>query len=86
MTTNQKGLVAVLLTAGILLVGWKIMSSGKKAQITWLIKNNYTSGTPASLSTFDNAFIKAWYKAAKAGQPTFLLEGKTYNTQGGKAI
>lgn len=86
MTKNQKGIIAVLVTASIVIAGWKMISSGKKAQVTYLVKNNFSSGTVDDLMTFGNDYIKAWHKAAKAGQPSFLLNGISYNTKGGKKL
>jgi hypothetical protein len=36
------------------------------------------------LLTFDKKFLKQWYKAVKNKENTFTLDGKVYNTQGGK--
>lgn len=44
---------------------------------------NFTSGK-AALMGFGSNFLKPWAKAAKNGQPTFVFEGKTYNTNGGR--
>jgi len=37
------------------------------------------------LHTFGEGYLKEWAKASKRGITTFTYEGKTYNTQGGKA-
>ena len=46
---------------------------------------NYSSGV-SGLMSFDTAYLKAWSKAIKNAQPSFLLAGSTYNTIGGKKI
>ena len=48
-----------------------------------------SSGNSAKLSTvltFEEAFVKAWAKAAMAGLKSFDYNGKKYNTKGGKVV
>ena len=44
---------------------------------------NYSLGVE-ELMNFDTSYLKAWSKAAKSGQPSFVLGGIAYNTKGGK--
>jgi hypothetical protein len=44
---------------------------------------NYKKGV-SGLMNFDTPYLKAWSKAIKNFQTSFVLEGKTYNTIGGK--
>lgn len=36
------------------------------------------------IKTFDKSFLKEWFNAIKNNQDTFVVEGKTINTQGGR--
>lgn len=40
----------------------------------------------AFISTFQPEFLSAWANAIKAGQPTFVFNGKTINTKGGSTV
>lgn len=44
---------------------------------------NYNLGVD-ELMNFDTPYLKAWSKAIKNAQTSFVLEGRTYNTIGGK--
>lgn len=46
--------------------------------------NNYTGGVTGLLN-FGTDFLKSWSEASKNNQPIFFLNGKAYNTKGGKA-
>lgn len=90
MSKNTKGILVVLVMAGLAVGIYFILGTGntvsKAQQIQFLIANKNTSGTPDQLNGFGSDYIAAWYGAAKAGQPTFDLAGKTYNTGGGTAV
>lgn len=91
MDKNVKGLLVVLVIAGIAYGIYRVMYSqssvAKDQQISFLIANNYSTGTPIQLGTFGSDYINAWYLAAVAKQPYFYLASSntTYNTQGGTA-
>jgi hypothetical protein len=40
----------------------------------------------ATLLSFQPEYVSAWANAVRAGSRTFTFQGKSYNTQGGKAI
>lgn len=44
---------------------------------------NYGSGVE-NLMEFDAPFLKAWSSSVKKGQATFVYEGKTHDTKGGR--
>ena len=44
---------------------------------------NYSLGVE-ELINFDTSYLKAWSKAAKSGQSSFVLGGIIYNTKGGR--
>ena len=44
---------------------------------------NYTKGVE-ELMNFETPYLKAWSKATKSGQASFVFGGSTYNTKGGK--
>lgn len=86
MTSSTKNVIAVLAAATSIVLLYKLAFSGKRYQVRWLIKNNYSTGTPEDLMSFGTDYIKAWYKAARAGQPSFLLNQENYSSKGGKKI
>jgi hypothetical protein len=72
----------VLVGAGYLL--HKLYFS-KSSNAKSIVKSgNYGSGVE-NLMDFDKPFLKAWSASAKKGQATFVHEGKTHNTKGGRA-
>lgn len=60
-------------------------SEPTKADYANMIISSGNSTSFAALMNFDEDYIKAWATAIKAGQPSFVYNGKTYNTKGGKA-
>ena len=44
---------------------------------------NYSLGVE-ELMKFDTPYLKAWSISAKSGQPSFVINGITYNTKGGR--
>lgn len=85
MTSNQKGFVVVAISLGLGYFVYLKQFPPKRNQIHYLMKGNFSEGTIAQLMSFDNAFIKAWFLAAKDAKNTFTVDGKTYNTKGGTA-
>lgn len=92
MNKNAKGVLVVLAVLGLAGISYGIYFYLKKDSVTkaqkiqYLVANNYTTGTPLQLGSFGDDYISAWYAAAKAMHPTFLLAAKTYNTNGGTAV
>lgn len=57
----------------------------KSSNAKLIVKSgNYGSGVE-NLMGFDAPFLKAWSLSAKTGQATFVYNGKTHDTKGGKA-
>jgi hypothetical protein len=86
MTKNQKGLLVVLIAAGLAYLVYTKQFPGKRNQIHYLISGNFSDGTIAELMAMGDDYIKAWYLASKEGKPSFSVGGKNYNIKGGKAI
>jgi hypothetical protein len=82
--SNNKTALKVLI--GIAVIGgsiWYFTKPKTKAQmVAYLVKNKYHSNEN-TLSTFDDAYIKAWYDAAKAKIDKFIYNGTNYWVQGG---
>ena len=57
----------------------------KTAYAKKIIKAGKSNQSLELLKSFDMAFLRVWSKAAVENNPTFLYNGKTYNTQGGRA-
>lgn len=57
----------------------------KSALANTIIKSGNYSSPKKDLMEFGANFLKPWAKASKNGQPTFIFQGKTYNTKGGRA-
>jgi len=85
--SNNKTAIKVL--AGILVVGvsvWFATKPKTKAQmISYLVSNKYAESKDF-ISTFDDAFIKAWYDAAKVKVDKFIYNGLNHWVQGGTVI
>ena len=73
MNKNIKGVIAV----AILLIGgycvYRKLHVPTAKKIDYLIKNNYSGGTPVALGAMQAEFIDAWYKGAKDLNATFVL-------------
>lgn len=86
MSKNVKGIIVV----AILLIGgyavYRNVFVSLDAKIDFLIKNNYSQGSPAALKALQPEFIAAWYKSAKIESSTFLFNNKSYKTSGGVAV
>jgi hypothetical protein len=80
---NKKGIIVAVSVAAILGALW-YFKKGMKSDAQTIVDAGYYSSGVAGLSTFGKDYLKAWAKAAKAKEPTFFLDGISYNTQGGK--
>lgn len=56
----------------------------KDAYAKTIIKAGKYGGSLEALKSFGMNFLRPWAKAAKNNQPTFIFQGKTFNTQGGR--
>ena len=70
---------------GVVAYGAYYMYFSKTAYAKKIIKAGKYKGSLEDLKSFDMAFLRVWSKAAGQNNPTFDYNGKTYNTQGGKA-
>jgi hypothetical protein len=84
MNNNVKGLIAVLVVGSIGYYAYMKAYGSKHKYAKQIIKAGNSSNM-AVLHTFGEGYLKEWAKASKRGTTTFTYEGKTYNTQGGKA-
>lgn len=85
MNSTTKGIISVVIV-GALVYGVYMLTYGKKHHYaTIILKFGKSTGTMAQLHTFDEKFLKSWAKASMRNEPTFTLDGKVYNTQGGSA-
>ena len=85
MNKNLNGIIAIVLVCAILYGAYKLSFKNKRAMVSFIVaKGRHAS--KAVLMTFDDAFIKEWYKGAKANKDSFTFAGKKYNTQGGTAV
>lgn len=91
---SKKGIIAVAAAIAVATAAylyWKskqATGSGgltKLQQAQYLVNSNYATGTPATIVTFGDGYVAAWYTGAVAGQQTFTYQGKTYSTMGGEA-
>jgi hypothetical protein len=83
---NKKTLLYVGIYA-VVGYGAYYMFFSKNAYVKTIKKTNNYGGTEEDLKNLvGKNFLKPWAKAAKDGVPTFLFEGKTYNTKGGKIV
>lgn len=86
MSKNAKGILVLLIVAGVCYTGYTQFFPSKAKKVRFLIQNNYSGGTTAELMAFGDDYIQAWWAAAKKGDLIFSLAGKNYNTKGGKSI
>lgn len=84
MNKNVKGAIAVVIFVGLVFIAYKQVVPGKKRKVEYIVDHGYHSSVNTLLS-FDDDYIDAWYKAAKAGSETFQVNGGTYRTKGGRA-
>jgi hypothetical protein len=81
---NNKTAIKVLVGISLVAVSvWYFTKPKTKAQmISYLVKNKFHSNEN-ELATFDDAFIKAWYDAAKLKLDKFPYNGTNHWVQGG---
>lgn len=83
-TQTRNGLIVVAAVAVIGFFAYKKFMSGSVFYARRIKSLGFFSGNVFDLATFDEKFLRAWFKSARKNEPTFSYEGKTYNTQGGK--
>lgn len=83
MNNNTKGIIAVGVVGAVVL-SVILMAKDKKASYAMAIIKAGKAGNYLSLITFDVEFLREWSKAVKDKSETFVVNGKTHNTQGGK--
>lgn len=85
MSSTTKGIITVLTVGVVGYAAYYFLLMDKKGFYAKRIVEAGKSSNAETLKTFDQDFLKAWYTAAKRGEETFSVRGKTYSTQGGKA-
>ena len=91
MTKTTKGIIIVVGVLAVVYIGYRLVykpTTGptKRQMADYLIQYNYYNSSEDQLLAFGDDFVAAWYAAAVAAKPTFVLNGKTYNSSGGKAV
>jgi hypothetical protein len=81
---NNKTLLWVAILGGASYVAYMLLFQ-KKMYAQTIVNSGKYSGGVNSLLDFDKLFLKAWSKASKSGNATFIFNGKEYNTEGGRA-
>jgi hypothetical protein len=71
---------------GVAAYGAYYMYFSKTAYAKKIIKADKSKQSLEDLKSFDMVFLRAWSKAAVENAKTFDYKGKSYNTQGGKAV
>lgn len=80
----QKGTKTIVWVGGIAVAAYAVW---------YMIKNMHVSPRQKSILNieektyvgFEDAFLKAWGNAVKAGSPEFTYNGKVYISEGGRA-
>jgi hypothetical protein len=70
---------------------WVAILGGAGYGIWWMVKNMHVTPRQKSIldieeksySGLEDAYLKAWGDAVKAGKPDFTYNGKVYNSVGG---
>lgn len=87
MNKNVKGAAVVIAVAAVAFTIYKLISKRKPKTDAEIIKaNGHYQSDISNLSAFDPGFLKVWAQASAKREPTFTYDGKTYSTQGGKAV
>lgn len=84
MNQTVKGIITVLVVAGVGYAAYMLVIKDKKAFYAKKIVAAGKHGNETSLKTLDEPYLKQWYMAVKGKQDSFTYNGATYNTQGGK--
>lgn len=77
-----KWIAAIIALVIVAAVVWYFFFRMTKDKAVKILKDGGFTSDPSS---FDEAFIIAWSKAANKGNETFKYNGKEYMTMGGKA-
>lgn len=87
MNKNVKGLIVVLLVTGVVYIAYKKFGKPNSRKVV----TNYldaTYGKTKSHSDFvnsaDKGYIDSWSEAIMSGSETFIYNGNTFITKGGK--
>lgn len=83
---NKKTLLYIGIYAVVAYGGWYLYSNTKKAYARIILDSGMAGGGLESLLGFGKNYLKPWAMAAKSKQATFVFEGKSYNTKGGKIV
>lgn len=75
--------LAILIAGGIFL--YKRVTANKANDDVDTIINSGNHSNKMFLETLQPEFIKAWADAVRSSSPTFVFNGKTINTKGGRA-
>jgi hypothetical protein len=75
----------LILLSGAIAVYLKLKKNNTESDIDTII-NSENASSKSGLQVLQPEFIKAWALAVKQNLPTFTFNGKTYNTNGGKAV
>lgn len=62
------------------------MFFSKSADVRRIISSGASTGTPEQLSNFEAGFLRAWAKAARKGDTSFMYQQKSFFTKGGRAV
>jgi hypothetical protein len=82
----KKNTILWVLGYAVVAYGAYSLFFSKKAYAKQIIAQGKYQGQLSTLENFDMGFLRVWAKAAKGGQPTFMYQGKNYNTNGGRAV
>jgi hypothetical protein len=82
----KKNTLVWIAVYGLVAYGSYYAFFSKTAYAKKIIKAGKSNQSLQDLKIFDMAFLRAWSKAAGQNTQTFDYNGKTYNTQGGKAV
>jgi hypothetical protein len=71
---------------GVIIAGYFVYKNfflSKEKKATLIVEKGYASDVKAIMG-FDDSYVNAWYKSAKQGNDKFVINGVTYNTEGGR--
>jgi len=71
---------------GVLVAGYIVYKKfflTKEKKATLIVEKGYASDVKNILG-FDDTYVNAWYKSAKEENDKFVINGVTYNTEGGR--
>lgn len=85
MSAKKSTYIAIGVTIAVVGLAWYFYSHTKRYYATRITKLGGASNF-ATLLTFEEGYLKQWAKGLSKGKETFLYQGKSYNTQGGKIV